>query len=58
MNTRIGVRISRELRERMEQTIKEGKFKDFSALIRDGVEKLLESERKNAETNHQKKKGG
>ena len=42
MNTRIGVRISRELRERMQQAIKEGKYKDFSDLIREAVKKLLE----------------
>ena len=54
MNTRIGVRISRELRERMQQTIKEGKYKDFSDLIRDAVERLLESKLKLKNSNKSK----
>jgi len=43
MNTRIGVRISPELREKMEQAIQKRNFKDLSDLIRAAVEKLLEA---------------
>lgn len=42
MNKRIGVRVSSELRGKMEQAVKNGRFKDFSELIRVAIEKLLE----------------
>lgn len=43
MNTRLGVRVSQELREKMQQLIEKGEYKDFSDLIRDAIERLLES---------------
>jgi Arc/MetJ-type ribon-helix-helix transcriptional regulator len=41
-NTRIGVRVSPELRKRMEQAVQSGSFRDFSDLIRVAIEKSLE----------------
>jgi Arc/MetJ-type ribon-helix-helix transcriptional regulator len=41
-NTRIGVRVSPQLRGKMEQAVHSGRFKDFSELIRVAIEKLLE----------------
>jgi Arc/MetJ-type ribon-helix-helix transcriptional regulator len=40
-NTRIGIRIPAELRERLDQNIKAGKFKDISEIVRKALEEFL-----------------
>jgi Arc/MetJ-type ribon-helix-helix transcriptional regulator len=52
LNTRLGVRVSQELREKMQQLIEDEEYKDFSELIRNAVERLLESKHKVKNSNN------
>jgi metal-responsive CopG/Arc/MetJ family transcriptional regulator len=46
MNTRIGIRVSKELRAELDQAVKSGQFKSISGLIRRLVEDYLKKARK------------
>jgi Arc/MetJ-type ribon-helix-helix transcriptional regulator len=45
MNTRLGIRISRKLRKELDDAVKSGQFKNISDLLRQALEKFLESRR-------------
>ena len=43
-NSRIGLRLEPDIREKAEKLVKSGKFKSLSELVREALKKLLESE--------------